>query len=226
MNGTLYGVGVGPGDPKLLTIKAIETIGHCQVVVAVDSGNGDKTALGIVAEYIKDKEILTCVSPMTRDEAILTKSHQKAAQDIIDYLNRGIDVCFVTLGDPSIYSTYMYIHRFVMNNGYDTRLIPGVTSFCAVAAELNVSLCEGSTPLHIIPASYDGLEQGLEFSGTKVLMKSGKSLQTVLALLKEKQMAEKSMMVERCGMDGQAIYRNIEEITNAPGYFSTIIVKE
>lgn len=227
MRGILYGVGVGPGDPGLLTAKAIRTIRRCPVIAAPASGGGDGLALRIAGEYIDEgKTVLLCDLPMTRDEQALRRSRERAADELCAHLDGGRDVAFLTLGDPSVYSTYMYLHRIILERGYEARMIPGVPSFCAAAAELGVSLCDGGEPLHILPASYGGVEKALRLEGTKVLMKSGRELGRVLELLEERGMLEKAMLVERCGLPGQRVVREMSGSGEAAGYFSLIVVKE
>ena len=117
----LYGIGVGPGDPSLLTLKAVSTLEKVDVVAVPDTG-GDKTAMNIIEEYIENKEILYCNTPMIRDEILLKKNHQENADLICDHLAVGKNVGFITLGDPSIYSTYSYIHEIVKKEGIQLSL--------------------------------------------------------------------------------------------------------
>ena len=133
-------------------------------------------------------------------------------------------MAFLTLGDPSVYSTPMYLHHRLQKMGYETRLVPGVPSFCAVAAALNTSLCEGSEMLHIVPASYPDMDKALAYEGNKVLMKSGKQIGRVLDKLDEKQM--EVMAVERCGMEGERVHPDLSTLDENASYFSVIVVKE
>lgn len=223
MRGKLFGVGVGPGDEKLLTILAVQTLENADIIVVPDNG-GEKTALKIVSNYIKDKPLLFVDMPMTRDEAILSNSHNKAAELICSNLDSGKNLAFITLGDPTIYSTYIYVHRIVLEKGYDASIINGITSFCATAAKLNISLCDKSEALHIIPSSYENVDKLLDLDGNKVLMKSGRSLCAVIDLLKRKMLLKNSKMVECCCMENEKIFHNLEDV-NDSCYFSTIIVK-
>ena len=141
--GKLYGVGVGPGDPELLTKKAERVLREADVVAVPDKGAGEKTALNIVADIVGGKELLYCPTPMVRDRAVLDGCYEKIADDICALLDAGKVVAFITLGDPTVYSTYIYVHKKVLARGYAAELVPGVPSFCAVAARLNTSLCEG-----------------------------------------------------------------------------------
>ena len=221
MKGIFYAVGVGPGDPELMTIKAVKTIEKCSVIAVPASGASSNAALAIAGEHAKGKIILECDMPMTRDQKVLDSCHDKSAAEIAGYLDKGMDVAFLTIGDPSVYSTVMYIHRRLGNAGYETRMIPGVTSFCGAAASLNVSLCEKNEELHVIPASYPGAMDDLG-SGTLVLMKSGKSIMKV----KDQLAGRKAMMVECATMENEKIYRDLDELKEPSGYFSLIIVPD
>lgn len=224
MRGTLYGVGVGPGDEKLLTLLAVETLEKADKIIVPDTG-GERTALKIVSRFIKEKELLYCNLPMTKDEAVLKEKHKEAAKLICTELDQGYNLAFITLGDPTIYSTYMYIHRIVIEKGYEASIINGIPSFCAAAARLNISLCDRSEALHIIPSSYDKLEELLKLDGNKVLMKSGKSIPEVIGKLKQMKLLQQSKMVECCYMENEKIYEKLEEVDNDSSYFSVIIVK-
>ena len=116
MSGRLYGVGVGPGDPRLMTLLAIETIESCPVI-AVPGENRDHAVSYRIAEGavagLEKKKCLTLSTPMTKDPEILAQSYEMAAERIIEELKEGQDVAYLTLGDPTIYSTYIYIHRLV-----------------------------------------------------------------------------------------------------------------
>ena len=105
-------------------------------------------------------------------------------------------------------------------------MVPGVPSFCAVAAKLNISLAEGAQPLHVIPASYQGVEEGLEWSGPKILMKTGHSMKKVKELMREKGILDKAKMVQKCGMEGEEIYESMEQVDENSSYFSVIVVKD
>ena len=224
MRGTLYGVGVGPGDEKLLTLLAVETLEKADKIIVPDTG-GERTAQKIVSRCIKEKELLYCNLPMTRDEAVLKEKHKEAAELICKELDQGHNLAFITLGDPTIYSTYMYIHRIVIAKGYEASIINGIPSFCAAAARLNISLCDRSEALHIIPSSYDKLEELLKLDGNKVLMKSGKSIPEVIGKLKQMKLLQQSKMVECCYMENEKIYEKLEEVEKDSSYFSVIIVK-
>ena len=227
MTGKLYGVGVGPGDPKLLTLKAIETIKDADYVAYPTSGKGaSNIAFEIVKEYIKDKKTLEYLMPMSRDKEYVQRCHDECAIDIKKYLENGKSVAFITLGDPSIYSTYMYIHKKIKGMGFQTQLIPGITSFCAAAASLDDSLCEGGEPLIIVPASYDALDQTIDYEGNKVYMKSGRSIVELRERLREKNMLPRTKMVVKATMEDEEIFESLDDIDENTSYFSIVVVRE
>ncbi len=224
--GKLYGIGVGPGDPELMTLKAVRLIETCDVVAVPKGGSGEQTALNIASQWIGDKPILHCDMPMIRDREKLAACHDQAADDICALLDAGKTVVFLTLGDPAVYSTYWYVHRRVEARGYAVEIVPGVPSFCAAAARLGQALCEGSQMLHIIPASHDATQEGLELPGNKVLMKAGRSILEVRDLLEQAGKGDTASLVERCSMEGERVVRDLRELDDPTGYFSVILVRE
>lgn len=160
MKGTLYCVGVGPGDPELLTLKALKIIRTCPVLAVPQSRTGVVTAQGILLKALdgcgvslEDKMVIAMDFPMTRDDQVLQGAHEKAARRLQDELDQGRDVCLITLGCPTVYATSIYVHRLVHEAGYDTEIVPGVPSFCAVAAKLQQPLCEKDEALIVIPGN-------------------------------------------------------------------------
>ncbi|MEA4925212.1 MAG: precorrin-2 C(20)-methyltransferase [Syntrophomonadaceae bacterium] len=227
--GQLYGIGVGPGDPELMTLKAVRLLKECQIIAVPAAGKDRNTAYEIVkcaVPGITAKEILELSMPMTRDHKRLESSHEAAALKVIAELDRGQNVAFITLGDPSIYSTYLYVHTRVVARGYNARIVPGVPSFCAAAARLNEGLTEAAQALHIIPASYDGIEEALALKGTRVLMKAGKSLREIKTLIGAMQRRPSVKLVERCGMQGERVFNHLEDMDDQASYFSIMIVKD
>ena len=226
MKGKLYGVGIGPGDPELLTLKALRVIRESQVVALPGKEPRETVAYKIVEgayPEIADKQLLAVAMPMTKDPEKLSASHDAGAAAVMRCLDQGLDVAFPTLGDPTVYSTYLYVHKRVAAAGYETEIVSGITSFCAVAARLNTGLVEKAEPLHVIPASYQ-IEDALKLPGTKVLMKAGKKMADVKRILKEQGLP--AAMIENCGMPEERIFRSAEEIPEDAGYYSLIIVKE
>lgn len=224
--GSLYGVGVGPGDKELITVKAINVLKMADIIALPNAKSGNNKAYDIIKEHIKDKEIIYIDMPMVKDKQELEKSHKAGAEIIRKYLDMGKNVAFATLGDVSIYSTYMYIHRIITSYGYNTIIIPGVTSFSASAARLNISLCDGDTPLIIIPANYKDNKELLSLNAAKVLMKSGSKIGQVKKEIAELGLTANTYMVENCGMEQEKVYYDFSQVEEKTSYFSLIIVKE
>lgn len=222
--GKLYGVGVGPGDPELVTRKAVRILGESDVVAVPDKGAGEKTALRIVEEWVEGKELLYCPTPMVRDKTLLDGCYDKIADEICALLDEGKQVAFITLGDPTVYSTYIYVHKRVLARGYAAELIPGVPSFCAVAAKLNTALCEGAERLLIVPASHEAADS-LEVPANKVFMKAGKGIGELQKLLEERDLLDRASMVANCGMEGEAVFPRFADMEDGTGYFSVVLVK-
>ena len=226
MRGILYGVGVGPGDPELMTLKAVRLIKENDIIAVPGAEVRETVAYKIAVQAVPElakKELLPIYMPMTHDKAELELNHEKGAKALEAALDTGKNVVFLTLGDPTVYSTYLYVHHRLVAQGYDTEIVCGITSFCAVSARLNTGLVEKAEPLHVIPASYQ-IEDALKLPGTKVLMKAGKKMRNV----KEQLLAQgaEAMMIENCGMPDEKIYRSVEEIPEDAGYYSLIIIKE
>lgn len=226
MLGKLYGTGVGPGDPELMTLKAVRLIQENEIIAFPGDSAKDTVAYKIAkgaCPELDEKTLIEVPMPMTKDPVLLEEAHTKATEIVKSYLDQGKNVVFLTLGDPTVYSTYIYVHYRIQEMGYETEIISGITSFCAVAARLNTGLVEKAEPLHVIPASYQ-IEDSLKLPGTKVLMKAGKKMGTVKKVMKE--LGESGMMIENCGMENEKIYKTVDEIPDDAGYYSLIIVKE
>lgn len=226
MAGKLYGIGVGPGDPELLTLKAVRTIRKCDLILVPGKEVQDSVAFRIAVQAVPElaeKEIRAVVMPMTRNRECLRQHHDRAVTDIIGWLEQGKVIGFLNLGDITIYSTYLYMHQKVTAAGYQTGMINGVPSFCAAAAALNVGLSTGSEPIHILPEA-EQVEEGIRLPGTKVIMKMGSHLNEVKHYLTKT--GNNAGMVENCGMPGEKIYKTTAEIPENAGYFSVVIVKE
>lgn len=226
MAGILYGVGVGPGDPELLTVKALRVIRECDVIAVPGRNPMETVAYQIIREAypeIEQKELLGIYMPMTKDEQTLQKNHEEGAKVLSRCLDKGKKVAFLTLGDPAVYSTYIYLHKEIQKKGYEVEMVSGVPSFCAVAARLNIGIAEKAEQIHIIPASYQ-IEEALQLEGTKILMKAGKKLPHVKEQLKD--MDASVVMVENCGMKTEHIYYGTEQIPEDAGYYTLLFVKE
>ena len=225
-NGTFYAVGVGPGDPELLTLQAANILKRCPVIAAPQTKSGQMLALDIArsALDLREKEILPLSFTMSREPALREESYQTAARQIEAFLQKGLDVAMVNLGVVSIFATAYYILERIREDGFRTVMAPGVTSFSAVAARLGCSLTQIDAPLHIIPASAD-LDRALQLPGTKVLMKSGSAIHETVQALERAGLLDRAALVADCGLPTEQVYRDLRELPENLSYFATIIVQ-
>ena len=218
MTGKLYAVGVGPGDPDLMTLKALKTIKNADCIACPESHGEPGVAYGIAKKAVPEiisKELLLLEFPMHKDD--LSDAHNKAAEQIIYHLSSGKNVAFLTLGDPGIYSTFFHIAGMIKEQGYEFEIISGITSFSAASAKLNLPLSLGDESLMITSGKY------CEFEGTLVIMKAGKKLKEI----KEKAFARNKhiYLVENIGMPDEKVYFDSQSFPDEAGYFSLVIVK-
>lgn len=223
-NGIFYGVSVGPGDPELMTLKAVKVLEKVPVIATPQTSSTQTLAYDIACQVVdlSQKELIKLDFLMTRDQEKMRERHVEIADHIIKKLKLGQDVAMLNLGDVSIYSTFSYIMDIVKEQGFLVEIVAGVPSFCAVAATLQTSLTTMQQPLHIMPAG--SLEGLLPVEGAKIVMKTGKSMEKVKGLLEEQEELQ-IMAVENCGLQNEKIYRSLEEIEENAGYFTTILIK-
>lgn len=223
---TAYGVGVGPGNPELMTLKAIRVIRENEVIAVPGKNPKESVAYKIAVQNVPEmaeKELVPLDMPMVRDKQLLQKAHRKCAEIVESYLDKGRNVVCLTLGDSTVYCTFSYIQRILETDGYPVELVSGVPSFCAAAARLNIPLAEWDEPLHIIPAVHTH-QNPLQSGGNYVLMKSASRMREMKHFLK--QSGQSVYAVENCGMENERIYRSADEIPDEAGYFSLVIAKK
>ena len=225
-NGTFYAVGVGPGDPELLTLQAANILKRCPVIAAPQTKSGQMLALDIArsALDLREKEVLPLSFTMSREPSLREESYRTAARQIEAFLQKGLDVAMVNLGDVSVFATAYYILERIREDGFQTLMAPGVTSFSAVAARLGCSLTQIDAPLHIIPASAD-LDRALQLPGTKVLMKSGSAIRETVHALERAGLLDRAALVADCGLPTEQVYRDLRKLPENLSYFATIIVQ-
>ncbi|MFT8314578.1 MAG: cobalt-factor II C(20)-methyltransferase [Clostridium sp.] len=214
----LYGVGVGPGDKELLTLKAVKTIKNCEVVVVPSGMSGGRSiALEIAEDYIsKDTEIIVKHFPMggqKQEEKIY-----EAFKAIEEKLTEGKDVAFLTIGDPFVYSTYIYLLKYIEEKGYETETVPGITSFCACASLAKEPLVIGNEPLLIVPGEKVNTIKDEKYV---VIMKIYKMEEKILNILEEKGFTY--VYIKKAGREGQEVLRNRDDILKNREYMSLII---
>ena len=214
----LFGIGVGPGDKELLTLKAVKILGSCDVVVAPSAMKGGKSiALETAEDYIKeDAEVIIKYFPMGGEEQ--EEKIYEAFKVIEEKLQAGMDVAFLTIGDPFVYSTYIYLLKYILEQGYNTETVAGITSFCACARLAGEPLVIGNEPLLIVPA--DRLD-AVKDEKYLVIMKVYKLEEEVVNFLEDK--GFQYVYIKRAGREGQEIIRDKEEIKKQKEYMSLII---
>lgn len=230
MTGKIYGIGVGPGDPELLTMKAVRILRECDVIGIPAKDVTSCTAYQIARQAvpeIEEKEVIAVTVPMTTDQDVLNEVYDNGCKVLQEALQQGKNVAFLNLGDPTIYASYMEIHKRMVEAGYEAQLISGVPSFCAVAATLGVALGSGKENIHILPGRYQETELE-EYDGTRILMKSGGKIADIKEQLVQMEDEKRitAYAVSDCGMENQTVCQDIRELSEQAGYFTTIIVKE
>ena len=233
-DGTFYGIGVGPGDPRWITVQAAEILSHCrQVYVPRARADGDSVALEIARRYLRaDAAVHELTFPMTTDQSLLRQSWRQAAAEVRATLSGGADCCFLTLGDPLLYSTYVYLLRELRQAWPEIRAVtvPGVTAMSAAAALAGMAIGEGKQTVTILPTPDDPeqLARALDGGGTVVLMKIGRRLESVLDALESRGLLGQAVFVARAGMSGQRVETDLRQLRGAPeeaGYLSILIVQ-
>lgn len=223
MSGILNIIGVGPGDPELLTLKAYHVLAEETDVVAYPGSTPySGTAFQIASQSVKrlnEIEQLPLSFPMSKDPDILSNAHAVAVRQVKGRLDTGKNVSFLTLGDPSIFSSAAFLLDPIRTAGYEVRIISGVPSFCACAAKLLIPLVSGNEPVQIFPSD----DFDLAFPGTLILMKVGEELSQIKQRISES--GRTALLVENCGLPGERLYPSLQEMPEKAGYFSLMIVK-
>ena len=231
--GTFYGIGVGPGDPELLTLKAARLLREADIICLPKSKEGaDSVAKQVAGPHLSAKARLVEISmPMVRDAALLEEQWQKGAAEIAGFLRQGLSVAFITIGDSMLYSTYTYLMARVRRLLPDAPIecVPGVTSFSAAAAYLQEALAEGAEKLAIVPAIEDP-EEIREVLGrfpNAVLMKVAGKYDAIVTVLEELQLLDKAVMISRLGYPEQRICHDLASLRGQKlDYLSLILVKQ
>lgn len=235
--GVFYGVGVGPGDPELMTLKAVKVLAKCPVLAVPRSPSGSSesgVAFSIVQSSVdlSGKERLELEFPMTRDPAVLLDAREKAAGDISERLAKGKDVAFITLGDPMLYSTFSYLVPLVRERlpGVSIKAVPGVTSVSAAACSAMTTVAESAERVIIVPASYETgeLRAWLAEFDTVVLMKVNRKVDAIVELLEEEGCDDSAVFVSRAGwQDHEIITTDLKSLKGKKlDYFSMMIIKK
>lgn len=231
--GTLYGIGVGPGDPDLLTMKAVKTMAKVDVIFTASSTkNPYSLAVEIASPHLPAHARVEALSfPMTANLAEKRTAWEENAKRIAAELDAGRNVAFLTLGDPMTYSTFGYITHVMRERfpDYPMETIPGITSFQAAAARVNTPLVEGEETLVIASGAYGGehVRKAAAAADNMVLLKAYKHVDDIAAALKESGLAANSCAVKRCTREGEEVIRNVEDLRDVhPDYWTLVMAKK
>ncbi len=232
-------VGCGPGDPELLTIKAVGLIKNAEVVFAPTSKEGKPSiALSIVKKYINSSaKMVNLIFPMLKEKGVLKNYWKENAEKIANEVRAGKRVIYLTVGDPSIYSTWIYIYKELRRNHKDIEIdiVPGITSIFAFAAEAKIALVEGDETLAIVPACYDmdRVRRTSNVCDTVIFLKDGKYFDDVIDMLSDAGFVEDSIVAiaQDVAIEGEIMKMSrLADLRGRRGstekYFSIMVAKK
>ena len=226
-----YGIGVGPGDPELITIKAVKTLQYVDIVICPEAKKDKGSiALNIVRQYLKENtEIIFLTFPMTHDKKAVTSKALENSLVIKNEIDKGKNIGFITIGDPMVFSTYINLLPHLKSKGIQIETIPGITSFCAVAGRVNIPLCTKEETLGILPLMKDcfSLDKMLNDYDNLVIMKPSHDSAKMADILEAKGYSNKFVLVSKCGTEEEEICYDIDKLRKEKvHYLSTLIVKK
>ena len=235
----LIGIGVGPGDPDLLTVKAVKAIQYADVIMCPASAEDRPSiALSVISSLIdksKNQEIIKLIFPMTKDRDVLEAHWKTNAKIMAEKVLSGKNVVYLTVGDPYLYSTWIYMHRDISANYPDIKIsvIPGIVSMFTFASKVGISIAEGAEKVAIIPSCYDlsSVKEIAKHSEVLVFLKDGRYFDKVIELLKESGFPENSIFAigQDLGTDHEIIRKmtlgEVNDGTLTTKYFSILVVK-
>jgi precorrin-2/cobalt-factor-2 C20-methyltransferase len=229
--GTLYGLGVGPGDPELITVKAFRLLSECPVIAYPKKRSGSKSyAFAIAEAYINpsEKEMLGLVFPMTKDPETLDREWNKTVAAVWQQLEAGKDVAFITEGDPLLYSTFIHMMRLMneLHPEVTVKTIPGISSINGAASQLGIALADGDEQVAIVPATEDYAEmrKAIEEHDCVIFIKVAKVLDIMLMVLHDLQLIDKASVVTKVTSSEEVIWRHVEELAGAELEYLTLMV--
>ena len=236
---SLIGIGVGPGDPDLLTVKAVKAIQNADIIMCPAS-NEDRPsiALSVVSSIIdesKNQKIIKLIFPMTKDKDILEQTWKRNAKIMAETVLTGKNVVYLTVGDPFLYSTWIYMHKDLKENypDMDISVIPGIVSIFTFAAKVGVSVAEGAEKVAIIPSCYDlsSVKEIAKHSESMIFLKDGRYFDQVIKVLKESGFPDDSIFAigQDLGTENEIIRKmtlgEVNDGTLTTKYFSILVVK-
>ncbi|MDQ0246599.1 precorrin-2/cobalt-factor-2 C20-methyltransferase [Bacillus fengqiuensis] len=230
MIGTLYGLGVGPGDPELITVKAFRKLKESPVIAYPKKRKGSKSyAHRIIDVYVKpgEKDMLGLVFPMTKDPVILEREWTKTVEIVWEKLQEGKDVAFVTEGDPLLYSTFIHMMNLMkeLHPEVDIKTVPGISSINGAASRLGIALAEGDDHVAIIPArdDYEAMKKVIQENHCVIFIKVAKVIDLMLEVLRELDLLDKTSVVTKVTSDEEIIW-DVRELENVELEYLTLMV--
>jgi precorrin-2/cobalt-factor-2 C20-methyltransferase len=234
MRGTLYGIGLGPGDPDLITVKGAEILGRCLHVFVPKSRDGHANAvLTVASKYLHpDAELHEIVFPLATEGSELNSSWEDAARRIAEVLETGEDACVITRGDILLYTPYTRVLRALRRRLPDLEpvTIPGISAFSAAASVTNFPLGRGKDPITIVPTADDleAVRRAIAEGGTVVLLNIGRRLGGILDILENAGVIGRSVFVSHAGMSDQSVERDLRKLRGQDSevqHLSTILIR-
>ena len=235
----LTGIGVGPGDPDLLTVKAVKAIQDADMIMCPASAEDRPSiALSVVDTLIdksKNQEIVKLIFPMTKDKAILEAHWKENSKIMAEKVLSGKNVVYLTVGDPYLYSTWIYMHREISKKHPEMKItvIPGIVSMFTFASKVGISIAEGAEKVSIIPSCYDlsSVKEIAKNSEVLVFLKDGRYFDQVIELVRESGFPEDYIFAigQDLGTDKEIIRKlrlgDVNDDTLTTKYFSILVIK-
>ena len=235
----LIGIGVGPGDVELLTVKAVKAIQNADIIMCPASKEDRPSiALSVVSPIIdksKNQDIVKLIFPMTKDKKILEETWKRNAKIMAETVLSGKNVVYLTVGDPFLYSTWIYMHKDLKENYPDMEInvIPGIVSMFTFASKVGVSIAEGAEKVAIIPSCYDlsSVKEIAKHSESMIFLKDGRYFDQVIDVLKDSGFPNDSIFAigQDLGTEKEIIRKltlgEVNDKTLTTKYFSILVVK-